>query len=94
MVFLDKDRMMDNAQKHNTCSMILSFMNSTNYDDAHYAVFSSLLLLPSLMSEYAPHNPPLTHASLSMRDKVSHPYKATILLAYFNLFMFRQKTGS
>ena len=63
----------------------------TNHDALYYALFSSLLLLPSSLAEYLLQHPVLEHPqhtfSLNVRNQLSHPYKTTgkISSLYLNL---------
>jgi hypothetical protein len=72
---------------HATCLAHLTLLNSITliiFDEAHYAVFSSLLPLALCYD-------PIYPSSFSMRTQVSHPYKKkqVKLKVDFNLYAVR-----
>jgi hypothetical protein len=77
-----------------SCDTQIMILRSTNHEALHYALFSSLLLLPSSLAEYLLKHPVLEHPqhafSLNVRDQVSHPYKTTgkIIVLYILTFFF------
>jgi len=79
------------SSSYDTQIMILRI---TNHDALYYALFSSLLLLPSSLAEYLLQHPVLEHPqhtfSLNVRNQLSHPYKTTgkIIVLYILTFFF------
>ena len=79
---------------HSSCDTQIMFVRSTNHEALHYALFSSLLLLPFSLTEYFLKHPVLEHPqhtfSLNVRDQVSHPYNTTgkIIVLYILAFFF------
>jgi hypothetical protein len=89
------------AHMRATCSdhliILTIFGESTNYEAPHYGFFSSLLSLHNskypkiqIFSSAPCSQTPSMRSSLNVRDKVSHPYKATgkIIVLHILIFTF------
>jgi hypothetical protein len=78
--------------------IIITFGNSTNYGDAHYATFTSLLSFHPLRSKYSlhisfPYNINSCYSNTVAHNEL-HLHKVTRSLVYiFNLYITRYRTG-